>query len=69
MHKMKKIKRRRRKNNSVSFIFRKGEKVMLRDFNNLCGSCVTVFLYAAVGAIGYKAGLLAWDKIETKITK
>ena len=42
---------------------------MLRDFNNLCGSCVTVFLYAAIGAIGYKAGTLAWNKIETKITK
>ena len=68
MKKSKKVKRRRR-NNSVSFYFRKGEKVMLRDFNNLCGSCVTVFLYTAVGAIGYKAGLLAWDKIETKITK
>ena len=68
MKKSKKVKRRRR-NNSVSLNFWKGENVMLRDFNNLCGSCVTVFLYAAIGAIGYKAGVLAWDKIETKITK
>lgn len=42
---------------------------MLRNFNDLCGSCVTVFLYAAVGTIGYKAGLRAWNKIETKINK
>lgn len=42
---------------------------MLRDFNNLCGSCITVFLYATVGTIGYKAGLRAWNKIEQKFTK
>ena len=42
---------------------------MLKDFNNLCGSCVTVFLYAAIGASGYKAGMLAWNKIETKLVK
>ena len=36
---------------------------MLRDFNNLCGSCVTVFLYTAVGAIGYKAGVNARIKL------
>ena len=42
---------------------------MLRDFNNLCGSCITVFLYAAAGTIGYKAGLRAWNKIEAKFTK
>lgn len=40
---------------------------MLRDFNNLCGSCVTVFLYAVVGTVGYKAGLTVWNKIENKI--
>lgn len=42
---------------------------MLRNFNDLCGSCMTVFLYAAAGAIGYKAGLRVWDKIETKLGK
>lgn len=42
---------------------------MLRDFNNLCGSCVTVFLYATVATIGYKTGLYAWNKIETKLVK
>lgn len=42
---------------------------MLRNFNDLCGSCVTVFLYAAVGVLGYKAGLLAWDKFESKLNK
>lgn len=42
---------------------------MLRDFNNLCGSCITIFLYAAIGTIGYKAGTLAWNKIETKLSK
>ena len=40
---------------------------MLRDFNNLCGSCVTVFLYAAIGTIGYKTGVYAWEKIENKL--
>lgn len=42
---------------------------MLKDLNNLCGSCVTVFLYAAVGVMGYKTGLLAWDLIEKKLSK
>lgn len=42
---------------------------MLKDFNNLCGSCVTVFLYAAAATIGHKAGVLAWDKIQTKLVK
>ena len=42
---------------------------MLRNFNDLCGSCVTVFLYTVVGTIGYKTGLVVWDKIETKIKK
>lgn len=42
---------------------------MLKDLNNLCGSCVTVFLYAAVGVLGYKTGLLAWNKIESKLNK
>jgi hypothetical protein len=42
---------------------------MLRNFNDLCGSCVTVFLYATVGTIGYKAGLHLWDKIEIKLNK
>lgn len=42
---------------------------MLRNFNDLCGSCVTVFIYAVVGTIGYKTGLKAWDKIEAKIKK
>ena len=42
---------------------------MLKDFNNLCGSCVTVFLYATVGTIGYKTGMYLWNKIEFKINK
>lgn len=42
---------------------------MLRDFNDLCGSCITVFLYAVVGTVGYKAGLTAWNKIENKLNK
>ena len=42
---------------------------MLKDFNNLCGSCITVFLYAVAGTIGYKTGLHAWNKIETKLNK
>ena len=42
---------------------------MLRNFNDLCGSCVTVFLYAAVGTIGYNAGLHAWGKIQTILEK
>lgn len=40
---------------------------MLRNFNDLCGSCVTIFMYAAVGTIGYKTGLHLWEKIENKI--
>lgn len=42
---------------------------MLRDLNNLCGSCVTVFLYGVVGVLGYKTGLLVWDKLEEKFMK
>lgn len=42
---------------------------MLKNFNDLCGSCVTVFLYATVGTIGYKVGLHAWDEIKTKLEK
>ena len=42
---------------------------MLRNFNDLCGSCVTVFLYAVAGTIGYKTGLKAWEKIQIKFTK
>lgn len=42
---------------------------MLRNFNDLCGSCVTVFLYAVAGTIGYKTGLVAWNKIESKLNK
>lgn len=42
---------------------------MLRDFNNLCGSCVTVFLYAVVGTIGYKTGLQAWETISDKFAR
>lgn len=42
---------------------------MLKDFNNLCGSCVTVFMYAAVGTLGYKAGLHIWNNIEIKLGK
>lgn len=39
---------------------------MLRDFNDLCGSCISVFLYGAAGTLGYKAGLYVWDKVATK---
>ena len=39
---------------------------MLRDFNNLCGSCITMFLYGAAATLGYKAGLLVWNKIESR---
>ena len=40
---------------------------MLRDLNDLCGSCVTIFVYATVGTLGYKTGLYAWNKIQTKL--
>lgn len=40
---------------------------MLKDLNALCGSCVTVFIYATVATIGYKTGLLLWEKIEEKL--
>lgn len=42
---------------------------MLRNFNDLCGSCITIFLYGVTGTLGYKTGLYAWDKIQTKIKK
>lgn len=42
---------------------------MLRNFNDLCGSCVTMFLYGVVATLGYKTGLAVWDKIETKLNK
>lgn len=42
---------------------------MLKDFNNLCGSCITVFLYATACTLGYKTGLRAWNVIETKFGK
>lgn len=42
---------------------------MLKDFNKLCGSCITVFVYAAISTLGYKAGLVAWDKIQSKLNK
>lgn len=42
---------------------------MLKDFNNLCGSVITVFMYAAACTIGYKAGLKAWDKLTNLKTK
>lgn len=42
---------------------------MLKDFNNLCGSCITVFLYAAAGTLGYKTGLYAWSEITTRLGK
>lgn len=42
---------------------------MLRNFNDICGSCVTVFLYAVVGTLGYKTGLQVWNKIEIKLNK
>lgn len=39
---------------------------MFKDLNDLCGSCATVFLYAVVGTLGYKTGLHAWTKVQTK---
>lgn len=42
---------------------------MLRDLNDLCGSCVTMFLYGAAATLGYKAGLTVWNKIENKLNK
>lgn len=39
---------------------------MLKDLNNLCGSCITMFLYGAAMTLGYKTGLLVWDKIESR---
>lgn len=42
---------------------------MLRNFNDLCGSCVTIFLYGVAGTLGYKAGLALYEKIETKFKK
>lgn len=42
---------------------------MLKDFNKLCGSCVTVFLYTVAGTIGYKTGLRVWNNIENKLNK
>lgn len=43
--------------------------MMLRNFNDLCGSTITVFIYATAATIGYKAGLKAWDKIQIKLAK
>ena len=40
---------------------------MLRNFNDLCGSCVTIFIYAAAATVGHKAGLRMWEKIEVKL--
>lgn len=40
---------------------------MLRDLNDLCGSCVSVFLYATVGVLGYKTGMYLWDKVQVKL--
>lgn len=40
---------------------------MLKDFNNLCGSCLTMFLYGAAVTLGYKAGLEVWTKIKNKM--
>lgn len=42
---------------------------MLRNFNDLCGSCVTIFLYGTAITLGYKTGLKVWDKIETLLNK
>ena len=42
---------------------------MLKDFNNLCGSCITVFLYATAATIGYNTGKVVWGKIQSKINK
>ena len=42
---------------------------MLRNFNDLCGSCVTMFLYGAAFTLGYRTGMTVWNKIETKLNK
>lgn len=42
---------------------------MLRNFNDLCGSCVSMFLYGVAATLGYKAGLCVWGKIENKLAK
>ena len=42
---------------------------MLRNFNDLCGSCITIFLYATVGTLGYKTGLQLYSNIQNKIKK
>lgn len=42
---------------------------MLKDFNNLCGSCITMFLYATACTLGYKTGLCAWDEITSRLGK
>lgn len=42
---------------------------MLRNFNDLCGSCVTMFLYATVATLGFKIGSHTWNKIENKLNK
>ena len=42
---------------------------MLRNFNDLCGSCVTMFMYATACTLGYKVGLRIWNKIEVKLNK
>lgn len=36
---------------------------MLKDFNNLCGSCITVFAYATMATLGYKTGMHIWNNI------
>ena len=41
---------------------------MLKDLNNLCGSCITLFTYAVIATIGYKVGTYIWEeKIEAKL--
>ena len=40
---------------------------MLKDFNNLCGSCITMFIYGVAATLGYKAGLHLWNEIEKKM--
>ena len=42
---------------------------MLRNFNDLCGSTITIFLYATAATLGYKAGLEVYERIQTKLVK
>lgn len=42
---------------------------MLKDFNTLCGSVITVFMYATACTVGYKTGLKVWDELTNLKTK